>query len=180
VQQCDLPTARKQQRILKPVNSVSRLLASGPKCHREKVSVKLSRSFDVGKENCVPVKMSEEVSVNRKNTSALTENRGLVRLFEEVADDNPGANMATCGPMKIFDNQSCIDSRTVSLKQTAADHTLSAVQQTTGCSETDAASADGGLVQENNSEVQTAVLQLSGELTAKELQSVYSRVFHRR
>jgi len=149
----------------------------------------MSRGVDVGTENRCPLKTSDEVSVNHKNNSVYTQNHGLVRIFQDAAVDhklnvNQGTNMATHRPMRMFDNATCIDSRAVSLNQTAANCTLSPVQRSTGCIEPDAVPADMSQVQEKssekNSEVQSGIVRLSGDLTAMELENVYSRVFHRR
>jgi len=144
----------------------------------------MSASFDVGTRNSVPVKPSDEVSVNCKNTSACGENHGLVTVFEEAAFDHKvdvshDTNIAICGPVKMFDNQTCGDNRTLSSKQTTVEPTSCAVQQSTGSNETDyTVTADSRLMQ--NSEIQNAVIQLASELAPDELHNVYNRVFYRR
>jgi len=126
---------------------------------------------------------SEQVSVNRKFqkiSSADIENRGVAKVFEEVAIDdkvnvNRSINTANRVPMKMLDNQTSIDSRPWLMKQTGADSALSS-----RCSETDAVPASSRHVQEKRLEVQSLVGPLSGGLTTEEVHHVYSRVFYRR
>jgi len=137
----------------------------------------MSPSAYVDVENCGLVKKSGEVAIH-KISSADTENHGLV-MVEEAAihrevNINLGTNTVTRGPMKMFAGQTSIDSKRVSLKQ-ATGPTLSAVQQSTRCNETDEGSADSSQV-----ELQSQIGQLSGELEAEELNQIYSRVFYRR
>jgi len=150
--------------------------------------VKTSPSFGVSRENQGLTKTFDKVSVNHKFqeiSSADVENCGVVKAFEEVGvgckvNVNLGSDTTTCGTTEIFDNRTSIDSRPVLLKQTTTDCTLSAVQQTTRCSETDTVAAESGNMQEKNVEVQSVVGQLSGLLPTEELQQIYSRVFYRR
>jgi len=172
-----------QQRALKPVNFLSQTPASGSRFHCEKSVEKISTGFDVGTENSVSVKSSDEASVNRKNASAYATKHGLVKVFEEASVDckinvSQGTDIVTCGPVKMFDNQTCTDHRSLSLKQTTGMPASCAVQQSTESSEADqTVTADSRLVQ--NTEVQNAIIQLASELTSEELHNVYSRVFYR-
>ena len=144
--------------------------------------MKKNPSFGVDAENSRLEKTFEQVSADRKCrkiSSTDTDCHGLVRAFEEVTVDHKvnvsrGIN-TTRGPTKMCSNQTGVNNRSLSLKQTAADCTRSTVQEST-----DAVTADGGCVQEKNTEVQNEVGQLSGRLTAEELHEVYSRVFYRR
>ena len=149
--------------------------------------MKKNPSFGVDAENHRLEKTFEQVSADRKCrkiSSTDTDCHGLVRAFEEVTVDHKvnvsrGIN-TTRGPTKMCSNQTGVNNKSLSLKQTAADCTRSAVQECTHHSESDAVTADGGCVQEKNPEVQNEVGQLSGRLTADELHEVYSRVFYRR
>ena len=120
----------------------------------------------------------------QKNATAAAgddiERRGRVKIFKDVAvnhsaSSNLGTNLATHAQVKIFNDQTNVDSKRVLLKQPAAGPTFSAMHHSTSCHETVPASS-----RHLGEEVETEIGRLSGGLSDQELREVYSRVFCRR
>jgi len=177
-QRCSLPAATKQRRVLKPANSVLQRLTSEPKSRRDS---KISERFAADKENDSLVGVSKQVAVDdtiRTNASAAdTKNRTLIKVFDKVSTNravtvNSGIKSdLCCEPVKTSHKQ-------VSVKQTVADSTFAAVQQSTKCSKT--VSASSCSVEELNVNVEAEGDLLAGGHSAQELHQLHSKLFHRR
>jgi len=179
----------KRRGVLRPVNSISRLLSSEAKSYCEKFGggCKNNGSFGVQTENHKPLKTFEEAAVNHTMpkgaaVAADKENCGL-KLFKKVSvnqrvPNNLGTNSPIHGPVKTCSSQTSKDSGRAHLTQTAADPVFSTAYQSTRCSETMLASSRH--FGESLSEVETEIGRLSVGLSATELQRVHSQVFCRR